>query len=907
VCICGALFASAGVLHATPPQRALSQQTDSIAAPTDTIPALTTDSIPKKNNAIDAPIQYTSKDSTVMLMTGGNRMFMYGEAVINYTNLELKAENIVVNADSSIVTATTGIDSIGDEFGFPTFKQGDTQYEFRRARYNFKTKRLASTDIITEQNDGYITAGRAKKLEHDEMFMEGGRFTTCDEHDHPHYYFQMSKAMVEKDKRVVFGPTYLVMEDVPLPVAVPFGFFPFSKDYASGVLMPTYDDEMKRGFGLREGGYYFAINDYVDLAVRGEVYTRGSWGINATSNYRKRYKFSGNFNASYLVTKIGDLGDPDYSKTKDMRLVWSHSQDAKANPYGTFSASVNFSTSSYDHNELNSLMSGNYTQNTKASSVNYSYRPPNSPFSFSANASVNQISRDTTLSMTLPNFTATMRDIYPFRRKEQIGAPRWYENIRMSYSGTLSNSISNVKESEFLKQNLIKDWKNAVRHTIPVSASFNLFKAITITPSVNYNERWYFSKIDQYYNAEAKRIAPVDTTYGFYRIYDYSASVSANTKLYGMYKFWSMFGKWTEKTQIRHVFTPSISFSGAPDFSKDKYGYYKSAVFFDEQKGKMDTVRYSPFSHNMYGVPGSGSSGSMSFSFDNNLEMKVPVADTDSTKKVSLIDNLNFGTSYNFLADSLNWSDLRASIRFKIGGTNLSLQGAFDMYEYGANGRPVNKLRLGHGGIPRLKSTGTSYSYTINNATFAKWFGKKENEDDKPAGGSDAKAFGSNDADGTTLSTDQSSTTGPATTTSLHAKKKSDSDLDADGYYKNGVPWNLSFNYSLSVNYGTFDENRREYNYRYNQSLGISGNISPTKNWNLTFSTNYDFDQHKFATMNCSITRKMHCWNMSASFIPIGPYQSYSFTVAISSALLKDLKYQQSSNYRDAGKWGNNY
>ncbi|GHT43382.1 hypothetical protein AGMMS49965_17070 [Bacteroidia bacterium] len=889
-----------------------SLRTDSLHLPTDSLGVVRADSVKKPpSSAIEAPVQYTAKDSTVMIMKSGNRIYMYGDAEVHYTNLELKAEHIVVDADSSILTATSGRDSLGAEFGYPAFKEGGELYEFRKARYNFKTKRLASTDIITTQNDGYITAQRAKKMENNEMFMQGGRFTTCDDHENPHYYFNMTKAMVEPGKQVAFGFTYLVMEDVPLPVAVPFGFFPFStENSSSGLIMPTYGDEMKRGFALRDGGWYFAISDYVDLALTGEAYTRGSWGVNAKSNYRKRYKFSGNFQASYLVTITGEKEDIDYSKATDMRLTWSHSQDPKANPFGTFSASVNISTSSFNRNNLTGLSNGDYTQNTKSSTVNYTYRPPNSPFSFSVNASGNQISRDTTLSVTLPNLTVNMRDVYPFRRKEQIGEARWYENIRMSYSGTLTNGISNVKEREFFDKSLIKDWKNGARHSIPVSASFNLLKAITLTPSINYNERWTFNKVEQGYNPDLQRVVPTDTTYGFYRIYDYSVSVSANTKLYGMYKFWNGFGKWAERTQIRHVFTPSVSFSGAPDFSKDKYGYYKEVAYQNAQ-GNTQTTRYSPYAQSQYGVPGSGSSGSMSFTVDNNLEMKMPIADTDSLRKITLIDNFNFGLSYNFLADSLNWSDLRASLRLKVFGQTFTLQGTFDMYEYGATGQKINQLRMANGKLPRFQGTSAGHSVTLNNATFTKlseWLrsksskSSKKNDDDGGADGTDSSG-----------SERQSETPPPASSSSASSSSRGGSGsagegLDAAGYYQNSVPWSLSFNYSLNMSqdrtFASFNQDTREYPYKFTHSLGVSGNITPTKNWSVNMSTSYDFDAKKFATLNCNITRKMHCWNMTASFIPIGPYQYYSFTIAITSAILKDIKYSQSSNYRDAGVWG---
>jgi hypothetical protein len=880
-----------------------------IALPADSIPSdsttLKTDSVPPNPNAIDAPIHYASKDSMIMELDGHNMIYMFGEASVQYKNLDLTGEYIEVNADSSLVYATFAVDSIGEEFGYPVFKEGESQYEMKKARYNFKSKKMYITDVITEQGEGYVTAERTKKMSNDDLYMLNGKYTTCDDHEHPHFYLNLTKAKVRPGKNIVTGPAYLVVEDVPLPVAIPFGFFPFTSDYSSGVIMPTYGDELRRGFSLQNGGYYFAFSDHVDMALTGQIFTRGSWGLDARSTYRKRYKFSGSFQASYLITVTGDKGDADYSKSKDLKLSWSHSQDPKANPFSTLSGSVNFSTSSYDRNELNSLYSNQYTQNSKSSSVNYAYRPPGSPFSFSANATINQISKDTTLSLTLPNFTLTMRDIYPFQRKEQIGSPKWYENIRMSYTGLISNSIQNVKEYDFFKKNLVKDWRNGMKHTIPVSASFNLFKNITITPSANYEERWYTNKINQRYDQEKKRAVAADTVYGFYRIYNYSASVSAQTKLYGMYQPWGVFGEWTKKTQIRHVMTPNISFSGAPDFGSKKYGYYQDLVYYNTDEQRADTINYSPYSQNIWSVPGRGKSGALSFSLDNNLEMKIPIAGTDSTRKISLIDQLRLSMGYNFLADSLNWSDLSLGLRLKLPGNyTLSLQGMFDTYTYAYNEArksvvKMNKPRWEAGQFPRLRSTGTTFSYSFNNETLKKLFGKGDKKGD-----SNADSMGETDIEqADAVAVDENRDSAPRT--SLRQAKAKDTNYDDDGYYMVNIPWNLNFNYSWSLGYGVFEPEKLEYKYQVTQTLGLSGSISPTKGWSFNFNTSYDFDRGKFATMQCSIVRQMHCWSMSASVIPIGPYQSYNFTIAVSSSLLQDLKYNQSSNYRDTQQWGN--
>lgn len=581
-------------------------------------------------------------------------------------------------------------------------------------------------------------------------------------------------------------------------------------------------------------------------------------------------------------------------------LRWTHSQDGKANPFSNFSASVNFSTSSYSRNDLNSLYSNQYTQNTKSSTVNYSYRPPNSPFSFNMNASVNQVTRDTTLSITFPNLTIAMRDIYPFRRKEMVGNPRWYENIRISYNGALSNSIT-AKEYDILKKNVIKDWKNGMKHDIPISASFNLFKNITLTTSANYTERWYTSAINRRYDSRNNTTVPVDTTYGFYRVYDYSVSVGMNTKIYGMYKPWNLFGEWAKKTIIRHVITPQVSFSGAPDFGDSKYGYWKKLNYLDDSE--LGETYYSPFSHHMYGVPSQGKRGALSFSIDNNLEMKVPIANTDSTRKISLIDQLQLRSGYNFLADSLNWENIRASLRIKFGQAyTLSLQGEFDVYLYDVDGRRINKTRLEAGkGLGRLISTGTTFSYTLSNQTIKNLFSRnRDPETPEEATIAAEEAIEQENA----VAVEDAFDTGQRDY--LRQAKVVDENYDEDGYYLTNIPWNINFNYSLAIGYdrGNFNKEKREYPYAITQSLGISGSITPTKNWTFSFNTNFDFEVKKFVTMQCSVVRQMHCWQMSASIIPIGPYQSYNFTIAVSSSLLQDLKYTQSSNYRDAKNWG---
>jgi hypothetical protein len=760
-------------------------------------------------------------------------------------------------------------------------------------------------DVITQQGEGYVTAGITKRMPNEDLNMLDGKYTTCDEHDHPHYYFQMTRAKVRPGKNVVTGPAYLVVEDVPLPIAIPFGFFPFTKDYSSGVIMPTFDDEMTRGFSLRNGGYYFAFSDYVDLKLTGEIFTKGSWGLNTASTYKKKYKYSGSFDAGYMVTITGDqdtknLPNSDYSRTQDIRLSWRHSQDSKANPYSTFSANIDFSTSQSRLNNLDQYYDyQSRTQNTKSSNVTYSYRHPTKPFSINSNFSISQVSRDTTLSISFPNVAVTMSQLYPFKRKEQVGEQKWYEKISMSYTGNLTNSSGSIKERELSqKANLLK-WNNKMTHSIPLSASFNLMKYITVSPSVNYGATWSYTSKMRYDTTVNRAVYNPDAENGFLWIHNqFGGSISANTKLYGMYKPWPILGKWTKGVQIRHVFTPAVSFSGAPNISK--WGNYYGQEYIPNGT-KIDTVSYAYYDSRL-GLPGNGKSATVNFSINNNLEAKIPIAGTDSTRKITIIDNLSLGMSYNFLADSMNWSDLSASIRLKILGQTLSLSGVFDSYKYGENGRPINELRWGIGkGFGRFKGTSTGYSYSFNNDVIKKWFGKGEKTETKN-NKTDEDGNPLDDEDNDLL--DNPNGENSQESGSLRKTKKTEGDYDEDGYLLTNIPWNLSLNYSLGYGYGTFNKEKREYNYQVNQTLGISGSISPTKGWDFSFSTSYDFDNKRFATMQCNITRKMHCWQMTASIIPIGPYQSYNFMISVSSSLLRDLKYSQSSNYRDRMNWG---
>lgn len=838
----------------------------------------------RRKDGLDAVVDYKSNDSIVM--TADNWGYLFGEAEVNYTNIKLTGEKLSMNMDSSIVYAEFGLDSIGKEFGFPVFSDGGTDYESRRMRYNFKSKKGYITNVTTVQGEGYVIANQAKKNDDNSFYMRGGKYTTCDNHEHPHFYLAMTKAKVQPKKNVITGPAYLVIEDLPIPIiGLPFGFFPFSDSYSSGVIMPSYGDDMERGFNLRDGGYYFAINDNIDLALTGEIYTKGSWGINARSTYRKRYKYSGNFNMSYLVSKYGDKGLDDYSVGKDVRINWSHSQDPKANIYRTLSANVDFATSSYNRNSVTGLYSTAGTNNTKSSTVNFTQKIPNSPWSFSGTMTVNQRTSDSTISMTLPNLTITMSRIAPFKRKEAVGAERWYEKIMVSYTGDLRNSIT-TKEDKLFKSNLQKDWVNGMQHSIPVTATFNAFNYLNISPSFNYRERWYTRSINKEFNNETKNFVNKDTTYSFNRVYDYDFSVSLDTKIYGM--FTPIFSK---TTQIRHVFSPSIGFTYAPDFGDPKKGYYQTYHFINS-KGEMEEYTYSPYAGGLFSPPQEGERASINIAFDNNVEMKYK-ASNDSLKKISLIDQLRISTNYNFKATEYKLQDIQTSLRLKLSKSlTVNVNATWDPYLYDVvDGKPkkMDKLRIANGkGFGRLKSTGYSISPSINQDTFKKWFGRGEKKDTAQ------DTTGEDDTEETPMMED-TSVEGNAQRVSMLEKKDDDNQYDEDGYIKNEIKWNLaiSFGMNYSYNMSNFDYEKKEYKGQLTKNLSFSGNIQPTRNWSFNFNASYDFDQKKISYMSCSLTRDLHCWSISANVNPFGQYKSYMVTLRASSSMLQDLKYEQ--------------
>ena len=881
------------------------------------------------DNEIKSPIHYQASDSMVMMADG--TAYLHGKGDLKYEQMELTSEYIRMNMDSSQIFAAGVYDSINDEWiGRPVFKDGKESYETSEITYNLKTQKGYIRRVVTQQGEGYITADRTKKVEDNVMMMAGGQYTTCDNHDHPHFYLRMTKATVNPGEYIAAGPAYLVVGDVPLPLAIPFGFFPFTNKYSSGLIMPTFGDDYSRGLYLQGLGYYFAICDYLDLQIKGDIYSRGTWAINATSRYVWRYHFSGNLNISYRNDVTGEKGLPDYAVNKNFQVQWTHSQDAKFNPYCTFSASVNFATSGYNRSNINSYYNANLlAENTKSSTVNYTQRFPDSPWSLSMSASLTQRTKDSTISLTAPELSVNMSSIYPFKLARQAtlkrtgkpaGKEKWYEKIKMSYSMNGRIATSNMKESYFLRSNFARDWQTGLRHSLPINASFMLFKYLSVTPTINMTDRMYFQRIDRNWN-EVDQKLQMDTTTGFYNVFDFSLSLGLSTKIYGFYTPLKKLFPNSKVEKFRHVITPRLSISYHPDFGTKGWGYwgtYDEPVYSgvdsitgrkiqktdDDGNPIYQNQVYSRFPNGIYGNAPRGTSATLSFGVDNNLEMKIVNKDDTTGKNpykvVSLIDNLGISGGYNFAADSMNWSLFNVNLRLKFPKLNnysLNLSTTLDPYMYEiVNGSPrrTNKQYWHNGRFPHWSGLRWSFSYTISNQTIKKWKEAAAKRRGEKVDSSGEHSEGGEEGDLPPIEKNSDGTDKDAKLHSGHDDHKSEVE---DGYVRTEIPWSLSINYSLAYAPGsTFDYERMYYKMQFTNNLSLSGNIGLGHGWKVSASMSYDFTYMRVTSCTFNISRDLHCWNMSASINPIGPYKSYTFHIGVNASILSDLKYDKNSN-----------
>ena len=858
----------------------------------------------KRKAGIDSPVEYTAEDSMIYDAHSG-LAFLYGRAQVNYLNMQLTAAKIAMNMDSSLVHAEARPDSTA-EGGLaerPIYRQGNDEYDSERMSFNFKTKKGFIHNVKTQQGDGYMVSEKSKRTADGTLYLEHARYTTCDA-KHPHFYLALSRAKVRPGKETVFGPAHLVVEDVPLPLAIPYGFFPFNKKYSSGFIMPSYGDETSRGFYLRDGGYYLALSDYMDLKLLGEIYTKGSWGVSAETNYNKRYRYRGNVYFSYLRTVEGEKNMPDYAVTKSLKIQWTHTKDAKSSPNTTFSARVNFASENYERKNLESMYNPlSYTQSTRASSVSFSHTFTDIGLSISASANLTQNMRDSSIAVTLPDLSISLSRFYPFRRKHQVGKERWYEKISMSYTGQVSNSIT-TKENLLFKSNLIKDWRNGFQHRIPIDATFQLFKYINISPSFSFRDIMYASRINRSWDREAQREL-ADTTYGFYNLYDWNVGISANTTLYGFYKPLKFLG--TKIQAIRHVFKPSVTFSYAPDFTTSHYGYRKQYERVDAA-GNSSWVSYSPYSGGIYGYPSGTKQGLISMSVSNNLEMKVR-SDRDTTgfRKISLIDELSASLSYNLAAKKQPWSNLSTRLRLKLGkNKTFSMAAVWATYAYKFNeqGQVVTSDRTewSYGRFGRFQGMSQNLSYTFNNQTWKKLMdklhGRGKSSTSADAASTDASTTNAEDAN-----VDPDLRTGRD---GGKGKKKEKAKVDADGYLTFSIPWSLTLSYGITMaedRTKQINVRRMRYPFSFTQTLNASGYVRISDGWNISFNSGYDFEMHRISMTTMSLSRDLHCFEMSASIV-LKPYSSFNFTFRARASELADaLKWDKRSSYSTNVEW----
>lgn len=814
-------------------------------SPTDSV---SNDSIkissPRKDS-LDAPIKYNAVDS-FRFDIKNKKIYLFGDAEVDYKDIVLTADYIEFDWGNNVVTAIGTTDSSGKIIGKPHFKQGDDDYESNKIMYNFKTKKGKILDLITQEGDGYIQVQQAKKDSNDAMYAKNAIYSTCDL-AHPHFYIKASKIQVIKDKVIVSGPASLVIEDIPTPLFVPFAIFPIKKGRTSGIIFPEYGEDRSLGFFLKNGGYYFAVNDNFDLALRGDIYSRGSWRVNVATNYVKKYKYSGGLSFSYARTiNVDPYSDYQKVKQNDFKINWTYNQEPKAHPHSRFNINVNAGTSGYD--KLYSYSFNNRLNNTYNSSISYHKDFKGTPFHLDLQLGHSQNTSSHTINFNLPTGSLNMDRLTPFKRKNQIGAVRWYEKIGLSYRAEFQNTLATT-DSKLDDSNILSEFKNGFHHSVPLSTSFQILKYLNVSPSVNYNGYFYFKTIRKSWNSIENKM-DTTTVNGFRSANLFDGNIGLSTKVYAMYSF-----KKGKLKAIRHVMTPNITGNFHPDYGSASYGYYHTV----QRDSLYHVQQYSIFDDGVYHIPAAGKSGTMFFSLDNNIEAKVfSKKDTiNHTKKIPLLDGLSVGSGYNFAVDSFQWQNFRFSARENIlNRFNLTGSADYDPYKISAFGDRVDTLYVveGKGKIARL----TNANFSANTS-----FGSKQ------------KKYAS--AQGTKEELDM-------------INKNPDAFVDFN------IPWKLNVGYN--------------FNYRpknpvtgdtaiFTQTLHFSGELNITSKWKISFQTNYDFKLKQFAYTTLEIYRDLHCWEMSFRWVPFGEHQSYSFDLRVKSSVLQSLKVSKRKSWNE--------
>ena len=840
-----------------------------------------------EKSSLEAPAFTTAKDSIIEDFSNGKRLiYYYGDVSVTYGNMKLTADYMEYDLATQTVYARGTKDSTGVITGKPVMEQGGKSYEMEEVRYNFETMKARITNMVTQEQDGILHGQNIKMMPDRSINITKGKYTVCD-CEHPHYYLHLTaaKVMTRPSQKTVFGPAYPVIEDVPLPIGLPFGFIPKRPDRATGILFPTFGEEQARGFFLRDLGLYFVIGDYFDIAVTGDIYTLGSWAVDLNSRYKVNYKCNGNFSLTYSNDQAGEKGSSDFFQTRNFSVRWSHSQDAKARPGTSFSASVNFSSPS--NSKYNSTSVQEALQNQISSSISYS-KNWNGKLNLSANILHNQNSRDSSYSFTLPNVTFSVSRFYPFKRKNRVGKERFYEKFSLGYNTALQNRI-NFKASEFNKPGFWDKFQNGMTHTFQIGLpNFTLFKYINITPSINYGMNWFFRKTEKEYDPDTGKVEDIQgKAFGaFGATHTYSGSISMNTRLYGLFNF----GKHRKLQAIRHVVSPSLSANFSPEKGPHFNGW--RTLTYVDKNGETKTQDYNIYAGQLGSVPGKGKTASLNFSLGNNFEAKVrDLTDTTGTgsKKIKLIDQLNFSTGYNFLADSLRMNNVGVTMSTSIFG-KLGINANMNLDPYAilvdknnTSGRRINRFALQEGqGLLRLTNASVSLSYSLSGE------GK--------INGNDGTSQGSSGGGG--------GVTGAASHYQRIYYHPITGEYIPGGwlYYTNpNVPWSINMNYSFSYRKShQFTNGQVIDKHDFTQTLGLSGNVKLTPRLSLNLSTNFDLMALKMSTTQLTATYDLHCFNINVSWIPNGQWESWSFRIQANAAALADLlRFKKSSSFWD--------
>ena len=825
------------------------------------------------NLGLDANVEYKSKDSIQFDMKS-SMVYMYGDAEIIYDKIDLDAAYIRIEFNSNELIAEGVKDTLGNLIGNPVFKEEEKSYKSEYMKYNYRTKKAFIKNVFTEEGEGFLHGTDILKRQDDAINISHGVYTTCSNPDHPHFGFTFTKAKVIPNKKIITGPATLVIEGVPTPLTIPFVMFPINPGQRSGILMPTYGESANRGFFLENGGYYWAINDYLDFKLTGDIYSRGSWAIKPVVNYTKKYKFRGSLSLSYAINKTGEDNE---DQSKDFSIRWSHSQDPKARPNGQFSANVNIMSTKF--NTFNPSTTEDYLSSTFQSSVSYQTNIAGK-YRLTANASHSQNTKTKMVTVSLPEISFSVNQFYPFRKKGKAGQFKWYDNISMNYTMNAKNTV-NIADSLLFTSKALTQMKNGIKHSIPISSNLKVLKVFNLNTTAQLTNRTYFSKVKQEWvtkqaeDGTSTSYNKLDTIPGFNNVFDFGFSANLQTIIYGKLEFKQS----SPLRAIRHVITPSVGFSYTPDFSKDGWGYYDYRYINDEHS---DSTKYSYYDNQLYGTASAREQGYVNFAISNNLEIKVRNRkDTiTGTKKIALIDNFNISTSYNMVADSLKWAPIQMSGRTKLFKTlDITYSSTWDPYAVDSAGNRINTSEW-KANRKLLRITNSSWRFGFRLSLKSKT---------KTPGNIGENTKGENEVP-LAERTSKSATPYELRNINEHPEQ----------YIDWTIPWtlniNYNFNYSSSFNYENMEKIKTP---KIVQTLGIDGNVSITPKWKVEYRTDYNFEDKKIAYAEFRILRDLHCWHMSFQWIPIGVRKSWSFTLNVKASVLKDLKLDKKKDFRD--------